>query len=479
AANRAMLPWALVDLTTTGQGMSFATTGVGGISRYLRPLAGSEYETNPTSIIAGTNGTTGMSNLQLIAGTFGGVPFAGSTVTGNATRNSLTMENGANLTIADGAQFNLRTGGILVRAGSNSTISGGVLNFPNTFSPLTIWTVGNLTISSSLAGGNGIAGGNMSLIKNGLGTLTVAPVASTINGLAATGTNSLSGQFVLNQGTLKLGAGINNAIQPYNYFSAMSGTLDLNGTSLQTYGFFNDSAVPGNGANITSTNGTGHLMITTDTRTFSGTMSGDMKFTKSGNGTFNFYSDFSYSGPTVINGGLTVMYQDARFTATSALDLNFGNLYLENNNSWSDNANRIPDGTPVTMRGGYLELRGRAQNASSERIGTATLALGQSQFYVANGAGADATTTLTIGNLVRNVGTAVNFTSGLYNRVKIEQLNGSAFSAANLTNGIIGGWAVMGAIGTGTHHFATYSPIYGVGAMGTDGFLGYSNATTD
>ncbi|NBW88116.1 MAG: YHYH protein, partial [Planctomycetia bacterium] len=201
--------------------------------------------------------TAATSNVQLIAGTFGGVPYAGSAVTGNATRNSLTMENGANLTIADGAQFNLRTGGILVRAGAASTISGGVLYFPNTFSPLTIWTVGNLTISSSLAGGNGIASGNMSLIKNGLGTLTIAPVASTINGLAATGTNSLSGQFVLNQGTLKLGAGINNAIQPYNYFSAMSGTLDLNGTSLQTYGFFNDSGVPGNGSNITSTNGTG------------------------------------------------------------------------------------------------------------------------------------------------------------------------------------------------------------------------------
>ena len=319
----------------------------------------------------------------------------------------------------------------------------------------------------------------MSLIKNGPGTLTIAPVASTINGLAATGTNTLSGQLVLNQGTLKLGAGINNAIQPYNYFSAMGGTLDLNGTSLQTYGFFNDSTVPGNGSNITSTNGTGHLMITTDARNFSGTISGDVKFSKSGSGTFNFYSDLTYTGATLINGGLTVMYQDARLSATSAIDLNFGNLYLENNNSWSDNMDRLNDAAPVTMRGGYLELRGRAQNNSSERIGTTTLALGQSQFYVANGAGADATTTLTISNLVRNLGTAANFTSGLYNRVKIENLNGVPFSAANLTNGIIGGWAVMGAIGTGTHHFATYSPIYGVGAMGTDGFLGYSNTTTN
>jgi autotransporter-associated beta strand protein len=472
--NRAILPWALVDLDKAGQGTSFATTGVtnnGTLVRYLRPLISSEYETNPSTILGTANGITA-TNLQLT----GGAMF---TVAGNATRNSLTMEGGSNLSIADGAQFNLRSGGILVRAGSTSTISGGVLFFPNNFSPLTIWTVGDLTINSALSGGNGVSNGNMSLIKNGLGTLTIAPVASTINGLAATGTNTLSGQFVLNQGTLKLGAGINNAIQPYNFFSGMGGTLDLNGTSLQTYGFFNDSQVPGNGTNVTSTNGMGHLMITTDTRTFSGTISGPVKFSKSGNGTFNFYSDFSYSGATLINGGLTVMYQDARFSATSAIDLNFGNLYLENNNSWTDNADRIPDTTPITMRGGYLELRGRAQNNSSERIGTTTLALGQSQFFVANGAGADATTTLTIGNLVRNVGTAVNFTSGLTNRVKIENLNGVPFSAANLTNGIIGGWAVMGAIGTGTHHFATYSPIYGVGAMGTDGFLGYSNTTTD
>ena len=259
----------------------------------------------------------------------------------------------------------------------------------------------------------------------------------------------------------------------------MGGTLDLNGTSLQTYGFFNDSTVPGNGSNITSTNGTGHLMITTDARNFSGTISGDVKFSKSGSGTFNFYSDLTYTGPTLINGGLTVMYQDARLSATSAIDLNFGTLYPENNNSWSDNVDRLNDAAPITMRGGYLELRGRAQNNSSERIGTTTLALGQSQFYVANGAGADATTTLTIGNLVRNLGTAANFTSDLTNRVKIENLNGVAFSTANLTNGIIGGWAVMGAIGSGTHTFATYSPIYGVGALGTSGFLDYSNTTTN
>ena len=473
AANRAMLPWALVDLTTTGQGMSFATVGTGGaLGRYLRPLDSTEYETNPATIIGGTNATPSMSNVQLT----GGATF---NVSGTATRNSLTIQGNSNLAIADGAQFNLRTGGVLVRTGSTSTISGGVLNFPNSFSPLTIWTLGDLTITSALAGGNGIANGNMSLIKNGPGRLTIAPVPSAINGLAATGTNSLSGQFVLNQGTLKLGTGINNAIQPYNYFSAMAGTLDLNGTSLSTYGFFNDSAVAGNGANVTSSNGTGHLMITTDARNFSGTISGDVKFTKSGSGTFNLYSDLTYTGATVINEGLVVLYHDARLSATSAIDLNFANLYLENNNSWSDNADRINDAAPVTMRGGYLELRGRPQNNSSEYVGTVNLAQGQSQFFVTAGAGADATATLTLGNLVRTRGATVNFTSGLANRVRINNLNGAAFSAANLTNGIIGGWAVMGVIGGGTHTFATYSPLYGVGPLGADGFLGYSNATTD
>ena len=479
-ANRAMIPWALVDLSATGQGTSFATTGtmasVGGpnsaLVRYLRPLSSLEYEINPSTIIGTTTGTVATSNLLLNDG-------SSYNVSGNATRNSLTMSGGSNLTIVDGAQFNLRTGGILVRAGSASTISGGVLYFPNNFSPLTIWTIGDLTINSSLAGGNGIANASASLIKNGPGTLTIAPVASTINGLGTTGTNSLSGQFVLNQGTLKLGAGINNAIQPYNYFSAISGTLDLNGTSLSTYGFFNDSTMPGNGANITSSNGTGHLMITTDIRTFSGTISGDVKFSKSGNGTFNLYSNLTYTGSTLINGGQTVLYQDARLSATSAIDLNFGNLYLENNNSWKDLADRINDAAPITMRGGYLELRGRPQSNSSEFIGTTTLALGQSQLVVVSGAGADATATLTIGNLVRNAGAVVNFTSGLGNSIKINNLNGTPFSPANLTNGIIGGWAVIGAVGTSTHHFATYSSTYGVGAMGTPGFQAYSNALTD
>jgi len=477
AKNRGILPWALVDLNYSGPfttNLSFVTSGATG--NYVRPLDPGEYDIDPTVFGGTAQGVVTNSNVLLTALSGGSLAMAA-----NTQRNSLTIEGNAGLALADGVQFNLRSGGILVRPGSTSTISGGVLNQVSSLSGFNIWTVGDLTISSSLAGGNGLGNGAPSLVKAGAGKLTIAPVASTINGLGAIGTNTMSGLLAINEGTVKFGA--TNAIQANNYFSAIGGTLDLNGKSQFFYGVFTESTITNRGTTITSNSGHGHILVNADNaaRQLAARITGDVSFTRSGQNTLNLWGASDYTGETLINGGLTVMYGDAAFSGTSALNISYANLYFDNKNSLVDNTNRINDNAVVNLRQGFIEFRGREQAASFENLGTVNLVGGNSFLYSVIGGSGDNTATLRLGNLVHNVGGGtVNFSTGTTNQVVFTQLNGVAATAASvLTNGMLGGWAVHGTSGSGTSHFASYSDTLGVGALGSAGFPAYANATSD
>jgi hypothetical protein len=334
STTKGLLPWALVDATATGNGTSFATAdAIVGAGAYLRPLSATEYSTNPTAI-------GGNNNIQLTA-----AAGTGLAVTASVNPNSLTFEGNAGLLMADGVKLGLSSGGILVRTGSNSVIAGGVMNQTSSFSPLNIWTVGNLTITADMNGGNGQANAVTSWIKAGPGMLTIAPLASPITGLSAIGGNSLSGLFVLNAGTLKLGTGLTNAIQANNYFVAAGGTLDLNGNSQQVYGFFSDSTVANSGSIVTSTSGTGHLYINSDgSRAWSGAVQGDVKLTRSGGGASTFYSNQTYTGTTLINGGNILLRDEARLVNTPSVDIHAGGgLYFENAASSQNSNDRLND----------------------------------------------------------------------------------------------------------------------------------------
>jgi autotransporter-associated beta strand protein len=479
AKNRGILPWAVVDLNYSGaftSNLSFATTGSTGNN--IRWLDAAEYEIDPTVFGGTAQGVTTNSNVLLTAAS-----PANLAVGLNTQRNSLTIEGNAGLALADGVQFSLRSGGILVRPGSTSVITGGVINqVAASTAGLNVWTFGDLTISSALAGGNGVSNGSPSLIKAGEGTLTIAPPVSAINGLGAIGTNTLSGLFMLNQGTVKLGS--TNAIQPNNYFSLIGGTFDLNGKSQLAYGVFTESTVTNQGSVVTSSNGHGHFLINADNsgRQLAARFAGDVSVTRSGQNTLNLWSDSTHTGTTLLNGGNTVMYGDAALSATSALDISYANLYLDNENSLKDNLNRINDAAVVNLRQGYIELRGRAQSASSEALGTVNLIGGNSFLYNLKSDHFGSTTTLTLGDLVRTTGGGtVNFSSGgAPHRILLSKLNGANVTAASvLTNGMLGGWAVDGLNGSGSSHFASYSDALGVGALGAPGFPAYANATTD
>ena len=472
AKNKALLPWALVDTSATGNGTSFATAST--VTGILRPLASNEYEANNT-LVANNNIllTTGTTTMNVAAG---------------LNVNSLTIEGGANLAISTGQVLTSSSGGILVRTGSTSTISGGVLSQINTNVPFNVWTLGDLTITSTINGGNGQTSGNIGFVKAGAGTLTIAPATSSVSGLSGVGINTMGGQFVLNGGTVVLGSGTKNAIMPNNFLGMNNGTLDLNGTSQQFLGVFTDSIVAGVGGIITSSTGTGHLIINENgNRNFAASIQGTVNVTRSGNSTSTFYSDNTYTGTTLINGGAITLRDSAALSGTSAVDINFATLTLDNAAGTIDMINRLSDSAAITLRGSTLTVQGRAQAASFETLGSLSAVLG---FNVLNplvgGTGVNSVD-VSLASLSRPTGSAATLivqgtnlgTIGSNSRVTVGMLNGVAttpvtYSAngSGLTNHIVGGWAING------NDFLTYIPGLGLAPLNQAGAAQYDLTNT-
>jgi autotransporter-associated beta strand protein len=112
-------------------------------------------------------------------------------------------------------------------------------------------------------------------------------------------------------------------------------------------------------------------------------------------------------------------------------------------------------------------------------VGAVSLLDGYNQLNVVNGGTNVASTQLNLASLTRSAnGGTLNFSgatgqAGSNARITIGSINGvsTATVDAGLTNGIIGGWAVIG-----TSDFASYIPGLGVGALGALGFPAYSPA---
>ncbi|MDP5019805.1 MAG: hypothetical protein NWP71_03730, partial [Opitutales bacterium] len=175
---------------------------------------------------------------------------------------------------------------------------------------------------------------------------------------------------MLNEGTVRLGAGLTNAIQSNNYAALVGGTLDLNGGSQFFYGVFADQDYNAGNTVVTNTSltSTGHFLINNDNsaRNWAGSVQGDVKFTRSGTQTTNLYAAHTYTGSTVINGGNLLLRDDARLVNTPSVEINYGGLYFDNAGGTIGLADRLNDAAPITLSGGILELRGRQQAASAE-----------------------------------------------------------------------------------------------------------------
>ncbi len=456
ATNKGVLPWAIVNDGTT---VSFGTTSTAANAgtATLRTLASTEYVNNTVTgnnNVLLTNATTNMATSQSINSlTFG---------TGAVSTVALTL--GANQTLQN------QSGGILVRANTTASISGGIVNYANNFSPLTIWTYGDLNISSLLSGGNGQASGTIGLVKAGTGTLTLSSATSAA--VAGMSQNLATGQVVINQGTVRLAGGTNTLA--YNNFLSIqdSGVLDLNGNNQMTYSLFNDVAYANGGGTLTNSNlatESTYVANMDQDRNFSGAITGNLAFQRAGRGTYNMYSDNTYSGATYIM-GTTSLRDEGRLSNTSSITIGYANLNLQNDGTLDLN-NRIADDADITMYGGTLFLQGRAQMYSTEDFADLTIVEGAASIQVNNGNANLSAAQITFDSLTRLAGSTVNFTgSNLGGLGQIDRGSRILFDTAPVltSNGVMGAWAIAN-----VSDYATYTEDMGVGAVGANGFRIY------
>ena len=476
-----VLPWALVDTSGTGNGMSLATYNTANGFQALN-FANSTGVTNAL--------TTGL-NVELTGGT--------ATVSGNGiySLNSLTLvgsSGGGNPTINAGSTLQLQSGGLLALAGT-STISGAGALSTAANAPLIIHTPNPDTGSSTT---------RLNVNVPILGTTGIVVKAD--NGLAVFNAPQIyAGTTVINGGTLQLAAGnqtlyaqpttgnspgnYNAVLTPSNVISAivnLGGTLDLNGnaqtvTNLTNNGVnqaaMNAAEQPFSGGTITnSSTATATLSILQAGNNvyWGGNITGNVNLITAGGWIYNIESPNSYTGTTTKQGGNLTLIDLGQLTNTSAIYLNGGNLWW-NDTGTQAGIQRLPTTASINMNGGGFAYSARSGTQGAITVGNLNLLSGASLIEPApNNGGASITFTNTSSTLTRNVGATISVTTysttsanlGLgdaahvYFTVPLATTGGSA-------GGLVGAWFTANAMDPATGvvdaGFATYTASGGIG----------------
>lgn len=454
ATNKAILPWAIGDTSLTGGGAFFLTadsaTGVDSGTNILRPLQGSEQTTNFATANANVNLTTTEN-------------FAAFTLV-----NSLRLGSGGGVNL-NHVPLTLDSGGLLTLAG-NTGINGfsGVSYLTTSANrELIMHVVGDLTLNVPIAGTTGL------VVKSGPGTLTLSAG------------NTAHGTLVVNDGILKLGGGDQTILPGRSLILNHGGTLDLNGT-VQHFNFLESrlTAVLAQsdlfpedtgGVVLNSSGDQATLVLGTANTTFTGSIQGNIALVHSQAAAafqdWNLYSEQSYTGPSLFNGGRTQLLVQGRITNSASIEIANATFVLSGSNGTTDAMNitdRIGDTIPITLRGGSFQLNTSASYYTTETVGDVTLAGGQNVISMGEGGTRVNQWDLTLASLTNNPGS--RSTIRFYGIDSDPNDNARLFitAAPTLTHNLIGGWAVF------EREFASYTTGQGVGALNTQGYAGYS-----
>ena len=306
----------------------------------------------------------------------------------------------------------------------NAPVTLGGFDFLTTFNNLALIHVpntGGLVLNSPIAS-------TVGMTKTGPGTLTLPA-----NPFYGNDTNILGG-------TLRPTAA--NSLPARSDFTIAPGaTLDLNNLD-QTIGSL---ASTGHGNNAFVNIGTATLTVggSNAGTSFAGVISGTGGLTKINFATQAIQQAQTYTGPTVILGGAlnissVVGVSHGSLLSTSITVANGGQLNFNTNVQ----LDRVPDSTPITL-GGNLNLAAPANTAVSETAGTLTVAGGGAVFT--QSVSGTLTNTLTFGSAAipslggRASGATLTFPTTAGTSVVLPNV-----PAAQLVNGILGGWAVKG-----------------------------------
>jgi autotransporter-associated beta strand protein len=459
----------------------------------------SNASTNATVLLAyGAPAYTDINSTTAQFGTGDNVKFGtgfvtnGSNISSSRTFNSFnlfgpgtTVNSGAG---AGSATFTLTSGNILSQgAGTNTIGSGAIINFP--------------AASAANSGALNVATGNTLAIN---GVLTgIFDVTKGLDGDVTFGTrqyfNTAAQYFTINGGgTVSLAAGVTNTLFPGvqggtvgSYLSVGKGaTLNLNG-GVQLVGGLNspnNTAIPGSGGTITSVAAATLVNAGGAALGWAGQITDNVFYAKAGAQTQTIYSDNTYTGGTLINGGLVVLRDSGRLSGTGNITINYAQL-MAYNDGLSGDFDRINDTSAITLNGGRLGFKGRQATTSTEKVGDVTLASGTSVISAAEGSNAvllmDGILTLNSLTRTASAGATVGFTqiydvptgtaaSGLGIMGSGEKIFVNGLTNVAGTN-IIGGWAAAtgGFFATTFVEFASYNPGLGVGPLNQTGYAGY------
>jgi autotransporter-associated beta strand protein len=467
STNKSILPWAYGDTSPTGDGTFFLTAdsaaaGANTGTNILRPLAVSEQTTDLATALANVNLTTN------------------ETLGSLTTFNSLRLDNGGGITLAY-VPLTLDSGGLMALTG-NAGITGfsGVSYLTSTSNrEIDIHAVDDLTLTVPIAGTSG------ALTKSGLGVLTL------------TAGNTTHGTVMVNGGTLKLGGGDQTILPGRSVYVNEGGVLDLNGIvqqvnileSRQSAILARNDAHFGGGTVINSSGTQATLAMAGSSSIFAGSIQGNIAVVRSNaantTNDWNLYSDQPYTGPTLYNGGRVVLNDTASLSGTTSIEISNATFLITASNNATEAGNltdRINDAATILLRGGMLQLRGRAALITTESFGAVTLGEGSSIIDFAEAGTAVDQLDAAFLSLARATGSHatvrflnIDATPNDDARLFITTLNGASTATlgGGLVNNIIGGWATF------EREFASYIPGQGVGGLNTQGFAGYSPNVLD
>jgi len=397
-----------------------------------------------SGIITGSNAIT-ITGQNLYSSVVFSGPNGGA-FTGNVSINS-GMLSFANHSLGDGSGTVTLGGGILGFAAGNTQdissrlrASGGSTLLINSGSNALVF--GTPLTDPSLTGGLSLGNG---------GSLTLTG-SNTYTGTTSVGSN-LGNTNLSSAGTLIL-ASSGATIKSGNALTTgTGGTFDINGNS-QVLGLLNNSGTVTNSGGGTPTltigNGstgagviTGTMDIVWNQAATSSTLSGviattgNVTLNGTGAGTMTLAGSNTYSGNTTVTAGA------AYVNGTNGALVNTGTITVTNGASLfvGDTSNaladRINDNATLVLGAGNFTLTGKNSTATAETIGALNIAAGGASVVSAI-SGTGSTAALTINSLTRSgTGATVAFAGT------------GAVLLPNLVpvNGIVGGFAAMGAGG--------------------------------
>lgn len=320
-------------------------------------LAGENTYSGGTTIEAGileigNGGTTGSIVGDVAnSGTLAFNRSNNSTFSGNVTGTGNVTKSG------DGT---LTVTGSMSHAGG-TTISAGTLEIGNDGTSGSL--SGNVSNSGTLAFNRsdsidfaGVVSGTGDLVKKGAGTLTL------------TGASTYSGDTLIQQGTLKLGAGGSLAAST-DVDVAASATFDLNNHA-QTIG-----RLSGTGEVKLGASGALTVDITT-TVAFEGEITGGGSLTKAGTGYLVLTGENTYTGGTTISGGKLQVGSGGTTGSIAGNVSNNGELIFNRSDDIEFAGQVTGSGKLIQSGIGVLTLTGENDYSGGTRINSGTLQIG-------------------------------------------------------------------------------------------------------